>query len=265
MAKRTRVAANSSTKKTSLTGRKVSKKTKISKNEITDSIQKNTFLDYTIQQKYNLTPTHDNFLEVCFKDDCKLSLIDGPAGSAKTYLSVYIALQLLRTHKIEEIIYIRSVVESASKSMGSLPGEVEDKFLPWSLPLLEKLNELLDKPTITNLMSESFIKCIPVNYTRGLTFKNACVLIDEAQNLTKEELTTILTRFGSNSKYMVIGDSQQSDIGNRSGFKVIYDAFDTKESIEHGMNVFKFTELEIVRSEILKYIVKVLQKLKVKS
>jgi hypothetical protein len=64
---------------------------------------------------------------------------------------------------------------------------------------------------------------------------------------------------------MVIGDSQQSDIGNRSGFKLIYDAFDTKESVEHGMNVFKFTELEIVRSEILKYIVRVLQKLKVKS
>ena len=263
MAKRTRVSASSnSTKKAAASGRRVSKKTKINKTEITESIQKNTFLDYNIQQKYNLTTVHENFLDVCFKDTCKLSLIDGPAGSAKTYLSVYIALQLLRTHKIEEIVYIRSVIESASKSMGSLPGEVEDKFLPWSLPLLEKLNELLDKPTINNLMSESFIKCVPVNYTRGLTFKNACVLIDESQNLTKEELTTILTRFGHDSKYIVIGDSQQSDIGNKSGFDVIFKAFNTKESLEHGMNVFKFTELEIVRSEILKYIVKVLQKIK---
>ena len=193
-----------------------------------------------------------------------MCLIDGPAGSAKTYLSVYVALQLLRTQKIEEIIYIRSVVESASKSMGSLPGEIEEKFMPWSLPLLEKLNELLDQPTVNNLMADNYIKCIPVNYTRGLTFRNACVIIDESQNLTKEELTTILTRFGDNSKYFVVGDTQQSDIGNKSGFKAIFNAFNTAESTDHGLFGFKFTELEIVRSEILKYIVKVLEKLKMK-
>ena len=144
-------------------GRRVSKKTKIDKTEITDSIEKNKFLNYSIRQQYNLTDVHDNFLDVCFKDTCKMSLIDGPAGSAKTYLSVYIALQLLRTQRVEEVVYIRSIVESASKSMGSLPGEVEEKFLPWSLPLLEKLNELLDRSTINTLMSESFIKCHPVN------------------------------------------------------------------------------------------------------
>tara|TARA_R100001129_G_scaffold4435_1_gene4030 strand:- start:1106 stop:1555 length:450 start_codon:yes stop_codon:yes gene_type:complete len=148
--------------------------------------------------------------------------------------------------------------------MGSLPGEVEEKFLPWSLPLLEKLNELLDKPTINNLMTEGYVKCVPVNYTRGLTFKNACVVIDESQNLTREELTTILTRFGENSKYIVVGDTQQSDIGNKSGFKAIFNAFNTAESKEFGLFGFKFTELEIVRSEILKYIVKVLEKLKMK-
>ena len=265
MAKRNRGDATTSSKKTSMNDRRVSKKTKINKTEITDSIEKNKFLDYSIQQKYNLTEVHDNFLDVCFKDNCRMSLIDGPAGSAKTYLSVYIALQLLRTQKVEEIVYIRSIVESASKSMGSLPGEVEEKFLPWSLPLLEKLNELLDSPTINTLMSERFIKCVPVNYTRGLTFKNSCVLVDEAQNLTREELTTILTRFGHESTYIVIGDSMQSDIGNRSGFKNIYDAFNTEESMDLGINVFTFTELEIVRSEILKYIVKVLQKSKMEG
>lgn len=265
MAKRTRGTTTTSSKKTSINGRRVSKKTKVDNTEITDSIEKNKFLDYNIRQKYNLTEVHDNFLDACFKEKCQMSLIDGPAGSAKTYLSVYIALQLLRTHKVEEIVYIRSIVESASKSMGSLPGEVGEKFLPWSLPLLEKLNELLDSTTINTLMSESFIKCHPVNYTRGLTFKNACVVVDEAQNLTREELTTILTRFGHESKYIVIGDSQQSDIGNKSGFKAIYDAFNTEESIDFGINVFTFTELEIVRSEILKYIVKVLQRSKMEG
>ena len=96
-------------------------------------------------------------------------------------------------------------------------------------------------------------------------FKGSCVLVDEAQNLTREELTTILTRFGQESIYIVIGDSMQSDIGNRSGFKSIYDAFNTEESMDLGINVFTFTELEIVRSEILKYIVKVLQKSKMEG
>ena len=196
MARKGRVTPMSKTQQVG--SRKISKKTKINDTEIAESIEKNTA--------------------------CKMCMIDGPAGSAKTYLAVFVALQLLRTQKIEEIVYIRSVVESASKSMGSLPGEVEEKFLPWSLPLLEKLNELLDKPTINNLMTEGYVKCVPVNYTRGLTFKNACVIIDESQNLTREELTTILTRFGENSKYIVVGDTQQSDIGNKSGFKAIFNA-----------------------------------------
>lgn len=262
MARKGRVNPMSKTQQVG--GRKISKKNKINDVEITDSIEKNTFLDFVVTQKYALSEVHDQFLDLCFKEACKMCMIDGPAGSAKTYLAVFVALQLLRTQKIEEIVYIRSVVESASKSMGSLPGEVEEKFLPWSLPLLEKLNELLDKPSINNLMAEGYVKCVPVNYTRGLTFKNACVIIDESQNLTREELTTILTRFGENSKYIVVGDTQQSDIGNKSGFKAIFNAFNTSESEEHGLHTFKFTELEIVRSEILKYIVKVLEKLKMK-
>ena len=262
MARKGRVTTMSKT--TSANNRKISKKTKINDTEITDSIEKNTFLNFNVTQKYNLSQTHDDFLEICFKDLCKMCLVDGPAGSAKTYLAVFVALQLLRTQKIEEIVYIRSVVESASKSMGSLPGEVEEKFLPWSLPLIEKLNELLDRSTIDTLMKEGYIKCVPVNYTRGLTFRNACVVVDESQNLTREELTTILTRFGENSKYIVVGDTQQSDIGNKSGFKAIFNAFNTQDSVEHGLHTFKFTELEIVRSEILKYIVKVLEKLKIK-
>ena len=262
MARKGRVTPMSKTQQVG--GRKISKKNKINDTEIAESIEKNTFLNFNISQKYTLTEVHDKFLDICFKDTFKMCMIDGPAGSAKTYLAVFVALQLLRTQKVEEIVYIRSVVESASKSMGSLPGEVEEKFLPWSLPLLEKLNELLNKPAINNLMAEGYVKCVPVNYTRGLTFKNACVIIDESQNLTREELTTILTRFGQDSKYIVVGDTQQSDIGNKSGFKAIFNAFNTEESEEHGLYTFKFTSLEIVRSEILKFIVKVLEKLKVK-
>ena len=263
--KRRDTSVSNSTKKTALSGRRVSRKTVIKNSEIEESIQKNRFLDFDIKQKYDITPVHQEFLEACFKDQCKMIIVDGPAGSAKTYLSVYVALQLLRTHKVQEIIYIRSIVESASKSMGSLPGEVDEKFLPWCFPLFEKLNEFLDKSMSTSLIAEEYVKCVPVNYVRGLTFNNACVIVDEAQNLTQGELTTILTRFGENTKYIVTGDTQQSDIGTKTGFKPIVDIFDNKASYERGIYTFKFNELDIVRSEILKYIVKVLQTLKVKG
>ena len=140
MARKRRVSSVSdSTKRTGLSGKRVSRK-----NEIENSIKDNTFLDFHVKQKYEITPVHKSFLECCFKEECKMVMVDGPAGSAKTYLSVFVALQLLRAHKIREIVYIRSIVESAAKSMGSLPGEVDEKFLPWCFPLFEKLNEFLE-------------------------------------------------------------------------------------------------------------------------
>ena len=94
-----------------------------------------------------------------------------------------------------------------------------------------------------------------MNYVRGLTFKNSVVIVDEAQNLTFSELTTILTRFGENSKMIVVGDSRQSDINGKSGFSHMYDIFNDDQSEQEGIYCFKFTEADIMRSEILKYIV----------
>jgi phosphate starvation-inducible PhoH-like protein len=185
--------------------------------------------------------------------------VDGPAGSAKSYLAVYGALQMLLKKQIQQIVYIRSIVESASKSIGSLPGEIGDKFHPWSLPLLEKLDELVGPKISGELMKNNYVKCLPVNFVRGLTFRDSFVIVDEAQNMCSQELTTILTRFGENSKYVVIGDSFQSDIGSKNGFTKIRSAFDDKESEEKGIHNFVFGPNEVVRSEILKFIVKKLE------
>lgn len=181
--------------------------------------------------------------------------VDGPAGSAKTYCAAYAGLHMLRGRVIEEMVYIRSIIESASRQMGALPGEVEDKFHPWIIPLKEKLDELLDAGVSDNLFSREIVRALPVNYVRGLTFKNSAVVVDEAQNLTRSELTTIMTRFGENSKMMIIGDTKQSDINGKSGFKHMFDRFNDQESEDNGIYCFKFTEDDIMRSEILKFIV----------
>ncbi len=218
--------------------------------------EKNWDIDFKINEDYKLTPNQVDFLVTSLKQDTRMCMVDGPAGTAKTYLAVLTALKMLNRKQIDNIIYIRSIVESASRSMGALPGELEEKFAPWSMPLIDKLEEITTAGAGSNLMNKGYIKCIPVNFTRGLTFKNACVIIDEAQNMTNSELTTILTRFGENSKYLVVGDTLQADIGVKSGFKNILNAFDDQSCVDNGITTFRFDEDDIVRSEILRFIVK---------
>ena len=216
-------------------------------------------LDFKVVCNFDLNDTHKSFKALSTRFGTKMVFADGPAGTAKTYLAVLAAVELLNKGAVESIIYIRSVVESASQKMGSLPGEVDDKFLPWSMPMIEKLDEIVGVPTRKNLMSRNLVECVPVNFVRGLTFHDSVVIVDEAQNLTTSELITILTRFGENSKYFVVGDTNQSDINGKSGFAPIYKCFvdqeDDNACEEQGIYTFKFTDQDIVRSEVLKFIV----------
>jgi len=211
-------------------------------------------LNFNIRCKFEFNDTHKSFLQLLNYEQTKMVLVDGPAGSSKTYLSVLAGLTALSQHKVEKIVYIRSIVESASKSIGALPGELDEKFKPWSIPLMEKLDELVTKTTINNLMTDGRIECIPVNFVRGMTFSNSFVIVDEIQNLTYAESVSVLTRFGHNSKYAIIGDSKQADIGHHSGFSKILKCFDDKECEDNGIHTFQFTENDIVRSKILKLI-----------
>jgi phosphate starvation-inducible PhoH-like protein len=221
--------------------------------------KKELFCNFKITNKFKLNDVHNSFVEICLYKDTKMVFVDGPAGSGKSFLSVYAALQMLQKKQVSQIVYIRSIVESASKSIGALPGFVSDKFEPFKGPIIEKLDELVSSKVGGELMNNGYIKCIPVNYVRGLTFRDSIVIVDESQNLTFQELTTILTRFGENSKYIVIGDSFQSDIGAKNGFTKIRNAFNNIESESNGIHSFIFTENEVVRSQILKFIVKKLE------
>lgn len=228
-----------------------------------ENIERNTkkqwACNFKIHNEFKLNDVHNSFVQMLLHRDTKMTFVDGPAGSAKSYLAVYAALQLLQKKQINQIVYIRSIVESASKSIGSLPGEVGDKFHPWALPLIEKLDELVGSKVGGDLMREGFIKCMPVNFVRGLTFRDSVVIVDEIQNMVWGEAVATLTRFGENSKYVIIGDSFQSDIGSKSCFTRVLNAFDNEECELNGIHCFKFTENEVVRSEILKFIVKKLE------
>lgn len=240
-------------------------KRKYIKRDITNAENEENWQDYLpqvsirtfqVKNQFKFNDVHQTFYNLCTDERTKMVLVDGPAGTAKTYISVMAALSMLKDKHIKQIIYIRSIVESAHKSIGALPGEIDDKFKPWSLPLIEKMNECLPFNITNKLIEEGQVKSIPVNFVRGLTFHDSFVIVDEAQNLTKDELVTILTRFGQRSKYIVIGDSMQRDIGKNSGFASVYNAFNDDESTKHGIHSMTFGENEIVRSPILKFIVK---------
>ena len=96
-------------------------------------IRNDIFLNFKIDQKFHLNDHHKAFVEKAMDDSSQIIFCDGPAGSSKTYLAVYVALTMLRDKKIDEIVYIRSIVESATRKLGSLPGEVDEKFKPWSI------------------------------------------------------------------------------------------------------------------------------------
>lgn len=204
-----------------------------------------------------LTDNQVNFYYTAQQDRTNMIFLDGPAGSAKSYVAVYSALELLRERKVDKIVYIRTVVESASRSMGYLKGDDNEKFSPYTMVLNEKCLEIIEKTALISLTEQEYIKAIPVNFVRGLTFNNCAVILDEAQNATRSEITTILTRFGRNSKYFICGDAKQSDIRD-SGFTEVFKLFDTDFSRKNNIYCTRFDTSDIVRSPILKHITQVL-------
>lgn len=211
--------------------------------------------DLNIRQRHNLTENQKTLIDLILNKKTKVLFINGPAGTSKTFLAVYAGLLLLQKHSVSDILYIRSIAESASKSLGSLPGEINDKLSPFLMPLCEKLDEMLPRHDVDRLMKEKRVDSLPINYLRGASFNARCIIADEAQNFDYKELTTLVTRLGEFSKLIIIGDSQQSDINGRSGFMKFFDLFNDDSSKDNGIHCFSFKKEDIVRSGILKYIV----------
>lgn len=203
------------------------------------------------------TERQQEFIRLALDKNTRVIFISGPAGTSKSILSIYAGLKLLSDKRISEIIYIRSAVESSDSKIGFLPGDMEDKFRYYNMPLLDKLDELLPKAQVDALLKDKRVVTHPTNFSRGMSWAAKCIILDEAQNSTSKEIVTILTRLGEFSRLFILADPSQTDLhnGKRGGFQTIVGAFSDEESKEMGIHSFTFTREDIVRSRLVKFIV----------
>lgn len=177
----------------------------------------------------------------------------GAAGSGKTFLAVAEALRLLLTHKVSRIVITRPVVE-AGESLGFLPGDLKDKITPYLRPLYDSMELVLPKDSVKRLLESESVEIAPLAYMRGRTLNNSVVILDEAQNTTKEQMKMFLTRMGENSKAFVTGDETQVDLPKKvsSGLK---HAVSLLEGIEE-IAVNRLGAEDVVRNPLVQKIVK---------
>jgi len=218
------------------------------------------------QIKINQLPWTDKqkeFFRIALDYNTKIVFVNGPAGTAKTLLSVYCGLQLLNMKSISDIMYLRSAVESSESKLGFLPGSADDKLKFYNLPFLDKLDELLITTKPEKLIEENRVSMFPVNFARGMSWRGKCIILDEAQNSTLKEITTVLTRMGQGSRCFVLADPMQTDLRadyQQGGFGKLEKVFSDEESINMGIYNFNFTEEDIMRSELVKFIVQKLNR-----
>lgn len=200
-----------------------------------------------------LTEKQKEFFKIMTAPDTKVVFLSGPAGVSKTWLSVYCALHLFNQDQKRKILYLRTVVESAQRSLGFLKGDLDSKFAEYLHPLEDKIVELLNEQELESLNKRNALDAAPINFIRGQDWKSKIVIGDEMQNATLSELTLLLSRLNRDTKLFLCGDPFQSDIKN-TGYKKLCDLFNTDEGAEYGVYHLEFTKEDIMRDPVVGFI-----------
>ncbi len=177
----------------------------------------------------------------------------GPAGTGKTYVAVAQAVSQLITGSVQRLILSRPAVEAGEK-LGFLPGDMKDKVDPYLRPLYDALYDCMPPEQVERRIASGEIEIAPIAFMRGRTLADAFVILDEAQNTTREQMKMFLTRFGQNSRMVVCGDPKQVDIPGGDRMSGLIDAVEKLEDVE-GIGVTRFTRADVVRHPIVGRIV----------
>lgn len=215
--------------------------------KIIKTIQGKTIYAKTFNQKEYYRKIQDNDLVFGI----------GPAGTGKTYLAVVIGVALLKKNIVRKIILTRPVVE-AGENLGFLPGDLKEKVDPYLRPLYDALYDVLGVEQTEKMIERGIIEIAPLAYMRGRTLEDAYIILDEAQNTTKQQMKMFLTRLGFNSKMVVTGDETQIDLPKpvKSGLKHAKEILSDVKGIEF----VQFETVDVVRHTLVQKIIESYEK-----
>ena len=181
----------------------------------------------------------------------------GPAGTGKTYLAVAQAVAAFRAKEVNRIILTRPAVE-AGERLGFLPGDLQNKVDPYLRPLYDALYDMLGAETYQKYLERGNIEVAPLAYMRGRTLDDSFIILDEAQNTTREQIKMFLTRLGFNSKMVITGDITQIDLPD-AGKSGLVDAIRVLKNVD-DIAIVRFSEKDVVRHKLVQDIIKAYEK-----
>ena len=197
------------------------------------------------------TPSQKHYIETIKKNDITFGV--GPAGTGKTYLAMAMAVSYLKQQKVNRIILTRPAVEAGEK-LGFLPGTLTEKVDPYLRPLYDALYDMVDADKVNDMLEKNIIEIAPLAFMRGRTLNDAFIILDEAQNTTKEQMKMFLTRIGFGSKAVITGDITQIDLPKVSQSGLV-EALKVLESVQ-GIGISYFSEKDVVRHPVVQRIIK---------
>lgn len=222
--------------------------------------QINKYISTTSKSIYKpKTINQQKYLQAIENENTKLVIVNGPAGTGKTLFACISAIELLKNNNIDKIILTRPLV-SVEEEIGFLPGNINEKMDPWTKPIIDIFSEYYKKPEIDQMIYNNVVEIIPLGFMRGRTFKNSYIIADEMQNSTPNQMKMITTRIGENSKMIITGDLNQSDLKEQNGLDDLIKKYETYSNMNEIEDLIKFIKLEntdIERSQIVKTIMNI--------
>ena len=191
----------------------------------------------------------------------EITIVSGLPGTGKTYLACAEALKLIKTKpKYKKILLVKSVIQLPGEELGFLPGDLKDKLDPYMISFIDNFEKIIGESLTNKLRELGLIQIQPLAFVRGRSIDNTIIVVDEAQNISIQNMRTLMTRIGDNSKMVILGDVKQKDIKNpkNSSLEVVIDKF---EGIEGFGCVSLRNPDDVVRNPVIKIIERIFEEL----